>query len=133
MKKGTAKSFVVVDAGMNDLMRPALYDAWHGIVPVVEPAMGAPTAAVDVVGPVCETADIFGHDRILPMLECDDLLAILSAGAYGAVMASTYNSRPLVAEVLVKDDAFAVIRSRQDVAELLGMDRIPEWLGDKSK
>jgi len=133
VKKGTAKSFVVVDAGMNDLMRPALYDAWHGIVPVVEPAMGAPTAAVDVVGPVCETADIFGHDRILPMLECDDLLAIRSAGAYGAVMASTYNSRPLVAEVLVKDDAFAVIRSRQDVAELLGMDRIPEWLGDKSK
>ena len=118
---------------MNDLMRPALYDAWHRIVPVVEPAMGAPTAAVDVVGPVCETTDIFGHDRILPMLECDDLLAIRSAGAYGAVMASTYNTRPLVAEVLVKDDALAVIRARQDMAELLAMDRIPAWLGDESQ
>lgn len=133
VKQGTAKSFVVVDAGMNDLMRPALYDAWHRIVPVVEPAMGAPTAAVDVVGPVCETTDIFGHDRILPMLECDDLLAIRSAGAYGAVMASTYNTRPLVAEVLVKDDALAVIRARQDMAELLAMDRIPAWLGDESQ
>ena len=133
VKKGTAKSFVVVDAGMNDLMRPAIYDAWHGIVPVAEPAVDAPTAAADVVGPVCETADIFGHDRVLPMLKCDDLLAIRSAGAYGAVMASTYNTRPLVAEVLVKDDASAVIRSRQKVADLLGMDRIPAWLDDKSQ
>jgi diaminopimelate decarboxylase len=124
---------VVVDAGMNDLMRPAIYDAWHGIVPVAEPAVDAPTAAADVVGPVCETADIFGHDRVLPMLKCDDLLAIRSAGAYGAVMASTYNTRPLVAEVLVKDEASAVIRSRQKVAELLGMDRIPAWLDDKSQ
>ncbi|MDH3240102.1 MAG: diaminopimelate decarboxylase [Alphaproteobacteria bacterium] len=129
VKEGTAKNFVVVDAGMNDLMRPALYDAWHGIVPVAEPPAGAEMAAVDVVGPVCETADIFGHDRVLPMLKCDDLLAIRSAGAYGAVMASTYNSRPLVAEVLVRDDAFAVIRPRQSLAELLGADRIPDWLG----
>jgi len=133
VKKGTAKSFVVVDAGMNDLMRPALYDAWHGIVPVAEPAANAPMAAADVVGPVCETTDIFGHDRLLPMLKCDDLLAIRSAGAYGAVMASTYNTRPLVAEVLVKDDASAIIRSRQEVAELLGMDRIPAWLDGESQ
>jgi diaminopimelate decarboxylase len=133
VKKGTAKSFVVVDAGMNDLMRPALYDAWHGIVPVVEPPADAPKAAADVVGPVCETTDIFGYDRLLPMLKCDDLLAIRSAGAYGAVMASTYNTRPLVAEVLVKDDASAVIRSRQNVADLLGMDRIPAWLGGESQ
>jgi diaminopimelate decarboxylase len=129
IKEGTAKNFVVVDAGMNDLMRPALYDAWHGIVPAAEPPAGAVLTAVDVVGPVCETADIFGHDRALPMLKCDDLLAIRSAGAYGAVMASTYNSRPLVAEVLVRDDAFAVIRPRQTLAELLGADRIPDWLG----
>ena len=128
VKKGEAKSFAVVDAGMNDLMRPALYDAWHGIVPVNEPAPGAPRETLDVVGPVCETADIFGRDRALPMLESNDLLAIRSAGAYGAVMASTYNSRPLVAEVLVKDDAYTVIRPRQKVAELLAMDRIPKWL-----
>ena len=128
VKKGEAKSFAVVDAGMNDLMRPAIYDAWHGIVPVNEPAPGAPRETLDVVGPVCETADIFGRDRALPMLESDDLLAIRSAGAYGAVMASTYNSRPLVAEVLVKDDAYTVIRPRQKVAELLAMDRIPKWL-----
>ncbi len=128
VKKGEAKSFAVVDAGMNDLMRPAIYDAWHGIVPVNEPAPGAPRETLDVVGPVCETADIFGRDRALPMLESDDLLAIRSAGAYGAVMASTYNTRPLVAEVLVKDDAYTVIRPRQKVAELLAMDRIPKWL-----
>ncbi len=128
VKKGEAKSFAVVDAGMNDLMRPAIYDAWHGIVPVNEPAPGAPRETLDVVGPVCETADIFGRDRALPMLESNDLLAIRSAGAYGAVMASTYNSRPLVAEVLVKDDAYTVIRPRQKVAELLAMDRIPKWL-----
>jgi diaminopimelate decarboxylase len=128
VKKGEAKSFAVVDAGMNDLMRPAIYDAWHGIVPVNEPAPGAPRETLDVVGPVCETADIFGRDRALPMLESDDLLAIRSAGAYGAVMASTYNTRPLVAEVLVKGDAYTVIRPRQKVAELLAMDRIPKWL-----
>jgi diaminopimelate decarboxylase len=129
VKKGTAKTFVVVDAGMNDLMRPALYDAWHGIVPVAEPAADGATAIVDVVGPVCETSDIFGRDRNLPMLECGDLLAIRSAGAYGAVMAMTYNTRPLAAEVLVRDDASAVIRPRQEVVELIGMDRIPDWLG----
>jgi len=131
VKKGTAKCFVVVDAGMNDLMRPALYDAWHGIVPVMEPTTNTPTATTDVVGPVCETTDTFGHERLLPVLKSDDLLAIRSAGAYGAVMASTYNTRPLVAEVLVKDESSAIIRARQDVTELLEMDRIPAWLGDK--
>ena len=133
VKKGESKSFAVVDAGMNDLMRPALYDAWHGIVPVIEPPAGAPVEALDVVGPVCETTDIFGHDRALPMLKSNDLVAIRSAGAYGAVMASTYNTRPLVAEVLVKDGACAVIRPRQKVADLLAMDRIPEWLNGQSE
>jgi diaminopimelate decarboxylase len=128
VKKGESKSFAVVDAGMNDLMRPAIYDAWHGIVPVMEPTPDAPMETIDVVGPVCETADIFGRDRTLPVLKSGDLVAIRSAGAYGAVMASTYNTRPLVAEVLVKDDASAVIRPRQDVAELMAMDRIPDWL-----
>ncbi|HSR55664.1 MAG TPA: diaminopimelate decarboxylase, partial [Alphaproteobacteria bacterium] len=133
VKQGTAKSFVVVDAGMNDLMRPALYDAWHAIVPVVEPPKDAEIREMDVVGPVCETADIFGHDRPLPMLKSGDLLAIRSAGAYGAVMASTYNTRPLVAEVMVKDDAQAVIRPRQALAELIGADRLPEWLSNRSQ
>jgi diaminopimelate decarboxylase len=133
VKEGTAKNFVVVDAGMNDLMRPALYDAWHAIVPVTEPPAGADLVPVDVVGPVCETADIFGHDRRLPVLKSGDLLAIRSAGAYGAVMASTYNTRPLVAEVMVKDDAQAIIRPRQGLADLIGADRLPTWLGGGSQ
>ncbi len=130
VKEGTAKNFVVVDAGMNDLMRPALYDAWHAIVPVAEPPAGADLVPIDVVGPVCETADIFGHDRPLPVLKSGDLLAIRSAGAYGAVMASTYNTRPLVAEVMVRDDAQAIIRPRQALADLIGADQLPPWLGD---
>ena len=133
VKKGENKNFAVVDAGMNDLMRPALYDAWHGIVPVVEPTAGAPLMTVDVVGPVCETSDIFGRDRRLPVLKSEDLVAIRSAGAYGAVMASTYNTRPLAAEVLVKNDSSAVIRPRQDVTDLMGMDRIPDWLQDQAE
>ena len=128
VKSGDTKTFVVVDAGMNDLIRPTLYDAWHGIVPVTERKPGTPERAVDVVGPVCETGDIFARDRLLPTVGAEELLAIRSAGAYGAVMASTYNSRPLVPEVLVKGDDFFVIRPRQTVAELLALDRIPDWL-----
>jgi diaminopimelate decarboxylase len=128
VKAGDTRTFVVVDAGMNDLIRPALYDAWHRIVPVAEPPPGAPERPVDVVGPVCETGDIFARDRALPVLHSGELLVLRSAGAYGAVMSSTYNSRPLVPEVLVKDDAFAVVRPRQTIEQLLGLDRMPDWL-----
>ncbi len=128
VKAGEARTFVVVDAGMNDLIRPALYDAWHRIVPVAERPEGAPVAPVDVVGPVCETGDIFARERPLPVLHSGELLAIRSAGAYGAVMSSTYNSRPLVPEVMVKDDAYAVIRPRQTIEQLIGLDRVPDWL-----
>jgi diaminopimelate decarboxylase len=128
VKAGDSRNFVVVDAGMNDLIRPALYDAWHRIVPVAEPPPGGPERPVDVVGPVCETGDIFARDRALPVLHLGELLVLRSAGAYGAVMSSTYNSRPLVPEVMVKDDAFAVIRPRQTIEQLLGLDRMPDWL-----
>jgi diaminopimelate decarboxylase len=128
VKAGDTRTFVVVDAGMNDLIRPALYDAWHRIVPVAEPPPGAPERPVDVVGPVCETGDIFARDRSLPVLHSNELLVVRSAGAYGAVMSSTYNSRPLVPEVLVKDDAFAVVRPRQTIEQLLGLDSMPDWL-----
>ena len=128
VKAGDTRTFVVVDAGMNDLIRPALYDAWHRIVPVAEPPPGAPERPVDVVGPVCETGDIFARDRALPVLHSGELLVVRSAGAYGAVMSSTYNSRPLVPEVLVKDDAFAVVRPRQTIEQLLGLDSMPDWL-----
>jgi diaminopimelate decarboxylase len=128
VKPGDSRTFVVVDAGMNDLIRPALYDAWHRIVPVAEPPPGTTERPVDVVGPVCETGDIFARDRSLPVLHSGELLVLRSAGAYGAVMSSTYNSRPLVPEVMVKDDAFAVIRPRQTTEQLLGLDRMPDWL-----
>ncbi|MGE0653080.1 MAG: diaminopimelate decarboxylase [Alphaproteobacteria bacterium] len=128
VKAGDSKTFVVVDAGMNDLIRPALYDAWHRIVPVAEPSPDAPETPVDVVGPVCETGDIFARDRALPVLHSGELLVLRSAGAYGAVMSSTYNSRPLVPEAMVKDDSFAVIRPRQTIEQLLGLDRMPNWL-----
>ena len=129
VKDGSDRRFVIVDAAMNDLMRPALYDAWHEIYPLKEPAKGAKVAPVDVVGPVCETTDIFAKDRQLPPLGADDLVAFGSAGAYGAVMASDYNSRPLVPEVLVKGGEFAVIRPRQSYEDMLGRDRTAPWQG----
>jgi diaminopimelate decarboxylase len=132
MKQGTARRFAIVDAAMNDLMRPSLYDAYHPIEPVRAPAADAVPAAVDVVGPICETADTLARQRLLPPLAADDLLVLRQAGAYGAVMASTYNSRPLVPEVLVNGDQFAVIRSRPDYDALLQRDRIPEWLNDQT-
>ena len=128
VKDGSAKRFVIVDAAMNDLIRPALYDAWHDIVPVRLPAPSAVLALTDVVGPVCETGDTFAIDRELPPFGEGDLLAFTAAGAYGAVMSMTYNSRLLVPEVLVSGDRFAVIRARPSYDALLSLDTMPQWL-----
>ena len=128
VKAGQHRRFVIVDAAMNDLIRPSLYDAWHGIVPVALPVPGTPTEPFDVVGPVCETGDTFALQRPLVPPRSGDVMAVLSAGAYGAVMASTYNTRPLVPEVLVEGDRFAVIRPRVGCAELLALDRLLPWL-----
>jgi diaminopimelate decarboxylase len=127
VKDGSDRRFVIVDAAMNDLMRPALYEAWHDIRPLREPPPDAARAPVDVVGPVCETTDIFAKDRVLPPLGADDLVAFASAGAYGAVMASDYNSRPLVPEVLVKGGDYAVIRPRQSYEDMLRRDHLAPW------
>jgi diaminopimelate decarboxylase len=127
-KEGEGRDFLILDAAMNDLMRPALYDAWHDIVPVVEPAPGAEMREIDVVGPVCETGDTFARARPLPALGEGELVAFRSAGAYGAAMASEYNSRPLVAEVLVDGDHYAVVRERPSFDAMLARDTIPEWL-----
>lgn len=121
------KVFVIIDAAMNDLVRPTLYDAWHDISAVAEPSSDERMVA-DVVGPVCESGDFMARDRSLPMLSAGDLISIASAGAYGAVQAGTYNSRPLIAEVLVKDDAFFAVRPRQTLEELIALDRLPPWL-----
>jgi diaminopimelate decarboxylase len=127
-KRGDDKTFLIIDAGMNDLIRPALYDAFHEIVPVREPAIGAPRLRYDVVGPVCETSDLFAADRALPELKSGDLVAILTAGAYGAVMASDYNARPRVAEVLVHGEQWGIVRPRETYADLIAKDHIPDWL-----
>ena len=129
LKHGLARRFLIVDAAMNDLIRPSLYDAYHAIKPVVEPVATVEPVTVDVVGPVCESGDTFALQRPLPPLQADDLIAFCSAGAYGAVMASSYNTRPLAPEVLVSGDSFAVIRPRPTIEDLLGLDRMPEWLG----
>lgn len=127
-KRGEGRDFLILDAAMNDLIRPAMYDAHHDIVPVRQPAPGADVAPVDVVGPVCETGDTFARGIDMVPLGPGDLVAFRSAGAYGAVMASEYNSRPLVPEVLVAGDRFAVIRPRPSLDEMLARDRIPDWL-----
>jgi diaminopimelate decarboxylase len=121
------RSFLVVDAAMNDLVRPAMYEAHHEIWPVRKPESSA-TRAYDVVGPICESSDTFATERVLPELKAGDLIAIMTAGAYGASMSSTYNQRLLVPEVLVKDHVFSVTRPRQTFDELLGLDRAPKWL-----
>ena len=126
VKRGEAKEFLILDAGMNDLMRPALYDAWHEIVPVRD--RSAHAKVYDVVGPVCESTDLFARDRELPAVSAGDLVAILSAGAYGAVLGSSYNARGLAPEVLVKGDQFAVTRPRQTVDEMISRERWPDWL-----
>jgi diaminopimelate decarboxylase len=129
VKHGAAKTFVIVDAGMNDLVRPTLYDAHHEIRPVVEARSEARLRPVDVVGPVCESGDYLAQDRPLPPVGEGDLLAVFSAGAYGAVQAGTYNTRRLVPEVMVDGPRFAVVRPRQTYDELIGLDRLPPWLG----
>ncbi|HEY5338346.1 MAG TPA: diaminopimelate decarboxylase [Rhizomicrobium sp.] len=126
VKAGEAKKFLIIDAGMNDLIRPAMYDAHHEIVSVTEP--GSARAVYDVVGPVCESSDQFAADRELPELKAGDLVALLTAGAYGAVMASAYNARPPAPEVLVKGDQWAIVRPRLSDDELIGLDRLPGWL-----
>ncbi|WP_121062856.1 diaminopimelate decarboxylase [Chachezhania antarctica] len=128
LKSGEDRDFLILDAAMNDLIRPAMYDAHHDIVPVEEPAAGIEQRAFDVVGPVCETGDTFARQRMLPPVLPGALVAFRSAGAYGAVMASEYNARPLIPEVLVKDDQFAVIRPRPTIDEMINRDSLPEWL-----
>jgi diaminopimelate decarboxylase len=133
VKKGSGKTFVVIDAAMNDLLRPALYGAWHDILPVRRPPPGAAFGPVDVVGPVCEAGDSFAVDRDLPPLAEGDLLAVAAAGAYGAVMGSTYNSRLLAPEILVSGSQFSVIRPRPSYDALLALDTIPDWLPDRAQ
>jgi diaminopimelate decarboxylase len=128
VKRGEAKTFVIVDAGMNDLIRPTLYDAHHDIRPVREPASNAPRIIADVVGPVCESGDFFALDRSLAAPQSGDLLAIMSAGAYGATQSGTYNSRALVPEVLVRKSEWAIVRPRVTAKELIALDRMPPWL-----
>jgi diaminopimelate decarboxylase len=128
-KPGQGKTFTVVDAAMNDLVRPTLYEAEHEIWPVREAAGRRPPIVQDVVGPVCETGDYLARNRRLPPLAAGDLIAFMTAGAYGAAMSSTYNSRLLVPEVLVSGDAWAVVRPRQTYDDLIGLDRLPPWLG----
>ncbi len=117
-KKGTAKTFKIVDAGMNDLIRPALYEGHHEIVPLTEPA-SSERIKVDVVGPICESGDFFCQDRELPDFQPGDIVALMSAGAYGFVMASNYNSRPLPAEILVDGETATVVRKRQTLDDLI--------------
>jgi diaminopimelate decarboxylase len=128
VKQGEGRDFLILDAAMNDLLRPAMYDAHHDIIPVVEPAPGQDPARYDIVGPVCESGDTFARERDMAALVAGDLVAFRSAGAYGAVMASEYNSRPLIPEVLVRGDQFAVIRPRPTLEDMLGRDTIPTWL-----
>ena len=128
VKSGEGRDFLILDGAMNDLIRPAMYDAYHDIVPVIEPAPATEQQPYDIVGPVCESGDTFAKQRMMPPLAADDLVAFRSAGAYGAVMSSEYNSRPLIPEVLVKGDQFAVIRRRPTFDEMINRDTIPEWV-----
>jgi len=123
-----SRRFVILDAAMNDLLRPAMYEAWHGIVPVSPQDFVSPVSPCDVVGPVCETGDTFARNRGLPLLEPGSLVAFLDAGAYGAAMSSTYNARPLAAEILVDGDRFATVRARQTQEALLAGQSVPDWL-----
>lgn len=128
VKDTDAKTFVIQDGAMNDLIRPTLYDAHHDILPVDEARKGLETISADVVGGVCESGDYFARDRRMPRPEQGDLLAIMTAGAYGAVQAGTYNTRPLVPEVMVKGSRFAVVRPRPSYEDLIGLDKLPAWL-----
>jgi diaminopimelate decarboxylase len=128
LKPGESKTFVIVDAGMNDLIRPTLYQAHHEIRPVRQPLETARAIAADVVGPVCESGDFLALDRGMAEPQPGDLLAVMSAGAYGAVQAGTYNTRPLVPEVLVREGEWALVRPRVEIADLIALDRMPPWL-----
>ena len=128
VKHGEGRDFLILDAAMNDLIRPAMYEAHHEIVPVFEAPAGAELTPYDIVGPVCESGDTFAKGRLMPPLQAGELVAFRSAGAYGAVMASEYNTRPLIPEVLVNGDQFAVIRARPTFDEIINRDTIPEWL-----
>ncbi|MEX3011420.1 diaminopimelate decarboxylase [Hoeflea sp. TYP-13] len=128
VKDTGSKTFVIVDAAMNDLVRPTLYEAWHDIRPVVAPNSDAPRIMADFVGPVCESGDYLGKDRDVAALKAGDLIAVGSAGAYGAVQSSTYNTRLLVPEVMVNGDRFHVIRPRTSYDDLIGLDSVPDWL-----
>jgi diaminopimelate decarboxylase len=127
-KDGAAGDILILDAGMNDLMRPSMYGAYHPILPVIEPAADAVLAPVDVVGPVCETGDTFARSRLLPPIASDNLVVFGAAGAYGSSMSSTYNARPLAAEVLVRGDRFDIVRPRQAVKAMFADERVPDWL-----
>jgi len=128
VKPGSAKTFVIVDAAMNDLIRPTLYEAWHDILPVRQPRPDAATIRCDIVGPICESGDFLAQNRDLPPLVAGDLVMIRSAGAYGAVMASSYNSRPLAPEVMVDGTRFAVTRPRPTVEDMISAERLPPWM-----
>lgn len=132
-KRNGEREFVIVDAAMNDLLRPALYGAYHPIVPVDVAAAARPPIRADIVGPVCECGDFLAQDRIVSPAEPGELLAVLSAGAYGMAMASTYNSRPLAAEVLVRGSEFAVTRARKTVDDLIADEHVPAWLGSPAR
>ena len=128
VKSGEGRDFLILDSAMNDLIRPSMYGSYHDIVPVAEPAAGVESCAFDIVGPVCESGDTFAKQRPMPPVQAGDLVAFRSAGAYGAVMSSEYNTRPLIPEVLVHGDQFAVIRARPSFDEIINRDTIPEWL-----
>jgi diaminopimelate decarboxylase len=128
VKERDGRTFVILDAGMNDLIRPALYSAYHEVLPVRTPALGAPRRAVDLVGPICESTDRFAKDRPMPPLKEGDLVAFMTAGAYGATLSSQYNSRPLVAEALVRGDACVVVRRRPTFEEMIALERAPDWI-----
>jgi diaminopimelate decarboxylase len=128
VKRSEGTRFVVLDAAMNDLVRPAMYEAWHGMVPLSAVDAARPTSPADIVGPVCETGDTFARDRFLPPLAPHARVAILDAGAYGAVMSSTYNARPLAAAAMVADGVWATIRARQPVEALWAGEHVPNWV-----
>nr|HPG89339.1 diaminopimelate decarboxylase [Hyphomicrobium sp.] len=128
VKEGADKTFTIVDAAMNDLIRPTLYEAFHDIWPVEEAKSEMAPVQQDIVGPVCETGDFLAEDRTLPPFAPDDLIAVMTAGAYGAVMSSTYNTRLLVPEILVRGADYAVVRPRPSYDDLIGADKLPGWL-----
>lgn len=125
VKKTPSRQYVILDAGMNDLVRPAMYDAWHPIRPVVRREL--PMQPFDIVGPVCETGDTFARDRQMPDAQPNDLLAIMAAGAYGFSMASRYNTRPLAAEVMTRDSVFQIIRPRENIRDILEEEPLRRW------